>query len=261
MFLSQALCKGCDTAFMPKRREQTNYCNRECFFRHRGIKPALCEGCGNEFTPKATTFSKYCSRECYFRYIGERRTARLKEWHSRSFTCVECGKIVQATRQRKYCARPCQLQKERRTYKQLPATTTKHLAVSAVCSGCGIAFTYLRYNSDRLYCDRACLRRSYRTKYGASGSLRKRWQYNKQMGGGKRFSRLEIYERDGWRCGICGRKVRNTLKAPHPQSATIDHIMPLARGGRHTRENVQLAHFICNSRKSDKGSGQLRLAL
>lgn len=38
---------------------------------------------------------------------------------------------------------------------------------------------------------------------------------------------------------------------PHPLSPTLDHITPLAEGGEHTPENVQLAHFICNSHKGD----------
>ncbi|MEV6398476.1 HNH endonuclease [Streptomyces sp. NPDC051907] len=35
-------------------------------------------------------------------------------------------------------------------------------------------------------------------------------------------------------------------------SASLDHIIPLARQGDHTRINVQLAHLLCNLRKSDK---------
>ena len=33
---------------------------------------------------------------------------------------------------------------------------------------------------------------------------------------------------------------------------TIDHIKPISKGGTHTWDNVQLAHFHCNSIKSDK---------
>ena len=51
------------------------------------------------------------------------------------------------------------------------------------------------------------------------------------------------------------------LAYPHPHSATLDHIVPLAAGGAHSYANVQCAHFICNSVKGAGGIGQLRLAM
>lgn len=45
-------------------------------------------------------------------------------------------------------------------------------------------------------------------------------------------------------CGIC--KMR--IDGPYH----IDHIMPLKHGGSHTRENLQLAHPMCNLRKGAK---------
>lgn len=54
-------------------------------------------------------------------------------------------------------------------------------------------------------------------------------------------------------CGICGREVDKSLKYPHPMSATIDHIIPLDKGGHPSDlANLQLAHFCCNRQKSDK---------
>ncbi len=54
-------------------------------------------------------------------------------------------------------------------------------------------------------------------------------------------------------CGICGKPVDKTLKYPDPWSATVDHIIPVSRGGHPTSmSNLQLAHFRCNRLKSDK---------
>ena len=50
-------------------------------------------------------------------------------------------------------------------------------------------------------------------------------------------------------CAICGRPVNFDLKFPNPWSATLDHIIPMSKGGGHTWDNVQIAHAICNSRK------------
>lgn len=69
----------------------------------------------------------------------------------------------------------------------------------------------------------------------------------------------EIFERDGWTCGICGKKVNPRLKRPHPRSASLDHIEPLSLGGHHVKANVQLAHLDCNVKKGNREPAQLRL--
>jgi 5-methylcytosine-specific restriction endonuclease McrA len=75
----------------------------------------------------------------------------------------------------------------------------------------------------------------------------------------ERFNVLEIYERDGWRCGICGKKA-SRKPWPHPLSATLDHVIPLSEGGEHTRANSRCAHLSCNSsRRNLGGDEQLRL--
>jgi 5-methylcytosine-specific restriction endonuclease McrA len=56
-------------------------------------------------------------------------------------------------------------------------------------------------------------------------------------------------------CQICGLMVDDTamvnghIKRLYP---TIDHIIPLSKGGTHTWENVRLAHMSCNAGKRDK---------
>ena len=51
-----------------------------------------------------------------------------------------------------------------------------------------------------------------------------------------------VYERDRGICGICKEPV-------HENAFHIDHIIPLALGGRHSYANVQLAHPLCNVAK------------
>lgn len=54
-------------------------------------------------------------------------------------------------------------------------------------------------------------------------------------------------------CGICGKPVDFSLDYPHPLSACIDHIIPVAKNGHPSDiENMQLAHWACNRQKSDK---------
>jgi len=75
----------------------------------------------------------------------------------------------------------------------------------------------------------------------------------------EKFSTSEICERDGWICQLCHKKVNRRLKYPHPQSKTLDHIIPLSKGGEHSRINVHLAHLICNEKVRTGGIKQLRL--
>ena len=54
-------------------------------------------------------------------------------------------------------------------------------------------------------------------------------------------------------CGICGQPVGRDFKNPHPLSATVDHIIPVAKGGHPSDlANLQLAHRWCNRWKSDR---------
>lgn len=75
-----------------------------------------------------------------------------------------------------------------------------------------------------------------------------------------RFDPLEIFERDAWRCGLCGcstpKGKRGTYDARAPE---LDHIIPIAAGGAHIRANVQCACRACNLAKGKKPLGQLRL--
>ena len=54
-------------------------------------------------------------------------------------------------------------------------------------------------------------------------------------------------------CAICGQPVDRRLKYPHPLSPSIDHIIPIDRGGHPSDiDNLQLAHWKCNREKANK---------
>jgi 5-methylcytosine-specific restriction endonuclease McrA len=56
----------------------------------------------------------------------------------------------------------------------------------------------------------------------------------------------EIMEQSGHRCAYCGKPFGATLPP------TQDHVIPLSKGGNHTKDNVVPACKPCNSRKKDK---------
>jgi 5-methylcytosine-specific restriction endonuclease McrA len=43
-----------------------------------------------------------------------------------------------------------------------------------------------------------------------------------------------------------------TLRYPDPGFGSLDHAIPLSKGGSHSYANAQLAHLSCNLLKSDK---------
>ena len=75
----------------------------------------------------------------------------------------------------------------------------------------------------------------------------------------ERYTDIEIFERDGWVCGICGQKINKRLKYPNQRSKSIDHIVPLSKGGADAPINLQASHLRCNVGKNANFGGQLRL--
>src|ERR1019366_8308524 len=62
-----------------------------------------------------------------------------------------------------------------------------------------------------------------------------------------RVTARQVYERDGWMCGICHKPIDKALRYPDPMSASLDHVVPVSYGGEHTESNSQAAHLQCNS--------------
>lgn len=60
-------------------------------------------------------------------------------------------------------------------------------------------------------------------------------------------NRRVVFERDSYICQLCGEPTQG--KYPDPRSPTIDHIVPLVKGGAHSYANTQCAHYGCNARK------------
>lgn len=69
-----------------------------------------------------------------------------------------------------------------------------------------------------------------------------------------KFSRVNIYGRDGYKCQYCGVKHRMS-------ELTYDHVVPRSRGGRTTWTNIVTACEGCNLRKRDRTPAEAGMVL
>ena len=135
------------------------------------------------------------------------------------------------------------------------------------CAECGRVFTRHQYElfmkrKNRAfkmpkYCSKTCRRKAFMRGY-KHGARAKR----KQLESSAKIETVplsELIERDGGVCQLCGKPVdKSDCFYDHDGNfhtgklyPTADHIVPLAKGGATTWDNVQLAHFHCNSAKRD----------
>lgn len=53
----------------------------------------------------------------------------------------------------------------------------------------------------------------------------------------------------GVNCPLCDKAIDRDVKYPDPLSASVDHILPLSKGGAHEQSNLQWTHLVCNQKK------------
>lgn len=133
--------------------------------------------------------------------------------------------------------------------------------MTSSCVVCGDAFTHR--SIGRRYCSNRCTAKaSYQSRKGTAKYKAARLGFDqrrraaKKTGMVEKFESVEIFERDRYRCHLCKQKCRIDVVVPHPLAPTLDHLIPLAEGGEHTRANSATACFLCNSVKGNRGGGE-----
>jgi 5-methylcytosine-specific restriction endonuclease McrA len=72
--------------------------------------------------------------------------------------------------------------------------------------------------------------------------------------GDVKFSRANVFRRDGFTCQYCGAR-------PGSARLTFDHIVPRAHGGRTDWTNIVTACVTCNAAKADRTPAQAAMRL
>ncbi|HEU4590839.1 MAG TPA: HNH endonuclease, partial [Steroidobacteraceae bacterium] len=269
-------CEYCGKDFKSKRSDArycSNTCNNRVWSPRRNptkawtpkqrILPAqrACEGCGADISARMGN-ARYCEPCGAGRAkVHEQTRLAKRPYYSE---CIGCGEEFEEPRQQRYCTKTCAGQTNRS--KQLS------VALAKSCRGCGEQFT--TFDIRRNECGTAC--RQWAAKYpGVLRILDRECRHcaqpyravtaaqyfctpkcSKSFGKIQRRGRMEaayvepvskgaIAKRDRWVCKLCGVKVDRRLEWPHPMSASIDHIVPISKGGEHSNANCQLAHLVC----------------
>lgn len=161
--------------------------------------------------------------------------------------CPYCGDVM-ANKRRKQCGKPdckrafnaLRMRKWQRDYK------AKH----------GEWYPTAQHgDGQRAYCRRRVAEQGHwRQRYPARAALAdaRRRMRMEQAATGETFAPLDVHTRDDWVCQLCQRAIDPEVVWPDPMSASVDHIVPLSKGGTHSMINVQSAHLRCNSSKGDR---------
>ena len=257
--MPHATCVICDAVFECEKPWSAKYCSPTCKTRSR-VKRRACAHCGgifdairaNSYLRRKTgdEYIRTCSKQCAQLHRAAQLPARPPTcpiFKLRVHGCLSCDVPITGTR--KWCS-SCYRTKDRLRLKAYnESVRAEPVSRSVRCRRCGSEFSTTW--EAKLYCSRAC-------RKGADRDRRRMLKRNAYV---EDVWRSKVYERDGWKCQLCGKALKRDAVVPHPKAPTLDHIIPLSKGGTHEYANVQAAHFICNSIKSDGGTDQLRLAV
>lgn len=215
----------------------------------------VCIACGVEWQREAVRgrVPRFCPR-C--------RPMAARYRYQPDLRCVACGDPVRRT-DCYYCSKSCAgrhrdsakwpvcavpvAHPSRKLWPERGPATRVFITDCAICNATFVT----RYTIST--CSAACKEAKRRAARSERGHRRRALQRGAFV---QPVYRRRIYERDKWRCNICGKRVSKTAVVPHPRAATLDHLVPLATGGSHEPANVATAHFMCNAIKGDRGGDE-----
>lgn len=163
-------------------------------------------------------------------------------------TCQECKK-TEASRREEKRRREKEAEANYKRWFKLSNLKAEQITLQT-CAGCGVL--YVPQRRGLKYCSVECQKKNA----NAMGKDKRLRLIGENLVD-KDIDLRTLYERDGGKCAICGRECDwsdcetredGTFIAGN-NYPSIDHIVPLSRGGLHAWSNVQLACRICNSKK------------
>ena len=189
----------------------------------------------------------YCDRRCKSASVLQKRKAAK----TITCNCKECGdEYTTSNHKQVYCSAECRyafqkresLAKSKSFYSSLYPDGTR----TVNCGWCGEPRTYEIGKSSVNAFHPDCTIEAQRARYRIK-STKRRTQVSPQ-----RIAADQVVREYGNACHICGEEIDLSLPRTSRMGLTIDHVIPLAKGGSDEMDNLKPAHWICNNRKSDK---------
>ena len=230
----------------------------------------------NESIDHMAARAKYCSRSCKSQASSKRCHDRASgkdvpfiEYGTPRKPCDECGQQVKVAG-RMFCSRTCQTIARRKsagiTVSRsteiaifVPAKKVRHWPsknreassryfIHGTCKECGTVFTAAAYTGGKTptFCNPHCSRKHFRR----TDKYRRRELIKSQPS--EAIYRMSILERDSFTCKLCNEPLDMDAHPNDNRAPSLDHILPLAKGGSHQTHNLQAAHRQCNAIKSDR---------
>lgn len=212
----------------------------------------ICLACGEDFLPKRTDRTKCCSRECGWAWSRAKSEVTKRAVHSVLRKRCRCG--TWHSRRGSTCSDAC----------RLPAYAP---VLKGSCRQCGVSFVRTEDGASRYLCSEACResaslahKETARRSPSRRADKKLRRAIARGANGGEKIDPIKVFERDAYRCGICGSRTSKGKRGTyHPKAPELDHIVPVSAGGLHTYSNVQCACRSCNISKGASMWGQLHL--
>ena len=245
-------CPSCMKIFFGPAGQK--YCSTDC--QHKSKRTAerdhVCVNCGKEFSrPKRDRDScQFCSRDCAFEYKSKitSQIGRHKRHIKRIRRCGVCGRIFFINgHSARYCSDACR----QTTYNSQELRRQRFNPQKKICRNCGKEFM-TQFKKSKVFCSGHC----------QDAYAREVKRLRKHRLDGKIIDRditlMKLSVRDDGICQLCGLPVdwsdyivdENGTFIAGKNYPSVDHIYPISRG-LHAWDNVQLAHFSCNSAKRD----------
>jgi len=239
----------------------------------------VCNGCGKTYVRNKNRWgdgdcgSFFCSKECAYEHRFDDYVYAVKNDKNVVYfpVCVICGKHFTSRHiNTKTCSDVCRVAKANKDAYNKSKADKETNQEEIKCKECGKIFKPKYGNKKRIFCSRSCSQR-YTNKhkdkttvaYKAGRARQRRNRRARLLNAFVETVRIEVlFDRDRGRCQLCGKKLNDKRVVPHPMAVTLDHIIPLSKGGEHSYRNTQLACYSCNTKKGNRvwnGAEQLLL--